>query len=55
MTSPNKPQVAPLPARPAPRLDQVRRLIGRYSRTEASRPRGRRTAALGAPERKRGD
>jgi hypothetical protein len=33
----------------------VRRLIGRYSRTELSRPRGARTAVLAPPERKRGD
>jgi hypothetical protein len=53
MTDPNKPQVAPVPARPAPRLDEVRRLISRYSRSEV--PRGMRTVTLAAPVRKRGD
>jgi hypothetical protein len=56
MTDSNKPQVAPVSARPAPRMDEVRRLLGRYSRIETVRPRGARTAAvLAAPERKRGD
>lgn len=56
MTDSNKPQVASVPARPAPRLDEVRRLLGRYSRIENVRPRGVRTAAVfSAPERKRGD
>jgi hypothetical protein len=55
MTDPMKTQPAPVPARPAPRLDEVRRMLGRFSRTEPQRPRGTRTAALIPPERKRGD
>jgi len=55
MTDPMKTQPAPITARPAPRLDEVRRLLGRYSQTETSRPRGARTAVLAPPERKRGD
>jgi hypothetical protein len=55
MIDPMKTQPAALSARPAPRLDEVRRLIGRYSRIESARPRGMRTAALVASARKRGD
>lgn len=53
MTDPMKTQTAAVPARPAPRLDAVRRLIGRYSRSEI--PRGTRTVMLAPPVRKRGD
>jgi hypothetical protein len=55
MTDPMKTQPAALPARPAPRLDEVRRLIGRYSRIELTRPRGTRNGMLITPGRKRGD
>jgi hypothetical protein len=55
MPDPNKPQAASVPARPAPPLDEVRRLLGRYSQTDTSRPRGARTTVLAQPERKRGD
>jgi hypothetical protein len=55
MPDPNKPQAAVTPARPAPPLDEVRRLLGRYSQTETARSRGTRTAVLAPPERKRGD
>ena len=55
MTDPMKTQPAAVPARPAPRLDEVRRLLGRYSRSEPGRPRFARTALLAQPQRKRGD
>jgi hypothetical protein len=54
MTDPSKAQVVPpVTARPAPRLDEVRRLIGRYSRIETPRSRRARRALLAAPERQR--
>ena len=52
MTDPMKTPLAAVPARPAPRLDEVRRLLGRYRRSEPARPR---TALLAPPQRKRGD
>jgi hypothetical protein len=54
MIDPMKTQPAPLPARPAPRLDEVRRILGRYRRPE-TQPRGTRAATLTASARKRGD
>jgi hypothetical protein len=53
MTDPNKPQVVPATSRPAPRLEEVRRLIGRYSRIETPRSRGMRSSVLVTPERRR--
>jgi hypothetical protein len=54
MTHPNKPPVVPVSARPAPRLDEVRRLIARYSRIETPSARRMRSALLAGPERRRG-
>jgi hypothetical protein len=48
MPDPNKPHAVEVATRPAPRLDEVRRLLGRYRRADTSRPRGaRRTAGPG--------
>jgi hypothetical protein len=55
MPDPNKPQATVVPARPAPPLDKVRHLLGRYRQTETSRSRDARTAMLAPPARKRGD
>jgi hypothetical protein len=55
MPDPNKPQAAAAPARPAPPLDEVRRLLGRYSRSDTPRSRGARPAVLAPPQRKRRD
>jgi hypothetical protein len=55
MTDPNKPTTTP--ARPAPPLAEVRRLLDRYRRTETP-PIARRLGdppVLSPPERKRGD